>query len=498
MITEKYQVTIHNSLTNQKEVFKPIQKGYVGVYLCGPTVYGDPHLGHARSAITFDVVTRYFRFLGNKVRYVRNITDVGHLEDEVAEQGEDKVSKKARLEQLEPMEIVQTYTLRYREAMNQLNNLPPSIEPTASGHILEQIKIIQRILDNGWAYEVDGSIYFDLQKYSKSENYGELSGKILEELQTNTRDTEGQDEKQHSHDFALWKKAKPEHIMRWESPWSVGFPGWHLECTAMSTKYLGKTFDIHGGGMDLQFPHHEAEIAQSIGAHGCQPVNYWMHNNMITIDGAKMSKSAGNFITTEEFFAGNHPRLEQAYSPMTVRFFILQAHYRSPIDFSNSALQAAEKGFKKLINTLDILPHLSHQPKKLDEKQDTELRQLTESCYEFMSDDFNTAKTLASLFELSSKFNAFKNKQLDSSKISAETFEFAKKTFEGMLADVLGLQKEAEAENQLTDDLISLLIELRHEARAKKDYGTSDKIRDDLNTIGVQLKDGKQGTEYSY
>ncbi len=498
MITKIYPVTIYNSLTKEKEIFKPIREGYVGIYLCGPTVYGDPHLGHARSAITFDIVARYFRFLGNKVRYVRNITDVGHLEDEVAGEGEDRISKKARLEQLEPMEIAQNYTLIYRDAMRLLNTEPPNIEPTASGHILEQIEIIQKIIANGLAYEVDGSIYFDLAKYSESGRYGELSGKILEDLQVNTRATEGQHEKRNPHDFALWKKAKPEHIMRWQSPWSEGFPGWHLECTAMSTKYLGKTFDIHGGGMDLQFPHHEAEIAQSMGAHHCQPVNYWMHNNMITIDGAKMSKSAGNFITIEEFFTGKHPRLEQAYSPMTVRFFILQAHYRSPVDFSNLALQAAEKGFKKLMNALQTLDNLIHQPKNIDEKLDTELRQIAESCYEFMSDDFNTAKTLASLFELATKFNAFKNKQLELSHISAETFYFVRNTFDGMLKNVLGLKPEADGDNQLTDHLIELLIELRKAARTHKDWATSDKIRDDLNGLGVQLKDGKDGTEFSY
>jgi cysteinyl-tRNA synthetase len=497
-VRDSYPIYLTNSYTRRKEKFEPLTPSFVGMYVCGPTVYGDPHLGHARSAITFDIVARYFRFLDYKVRYVRNITDVGHLEDELAETGEDKISKKARLEQLEPMEIVQTYTRSYHRAMDQLNTLPPSIEPTATGHIPEQIKIIENILANGFAYVVNGSVYFDLDKYNREHHYGNLSGKVLDELQSGSRGTEGMGEKRNPHDFALWKKASPEHIMRWDSPWSVGFPGWHIECTTMCTRYLGETFDIHGGGLDLQFPHHEAEIAQSVGAFKHEPARYWMHNNLITIDGQKMSKSLGNFITLDQLFGGTHKLLEQAYSPMTVRFFVLQAHYRSPLDFSNQALQAAEKGFARLMAAADLLEHLQHLPGDKDEKLDDETRQMALSCYQHMSDDFNTARVIASLFELSSRVNAFYHKQLPLEKISPETFALLKDTFSGFVEDVLGLQSETSDESDRLDELVQLLIEMRTAAKQEKDYAKADHIRDQLAARGVMLKDEKGGkTSYT-
>ncbi|MFP4089704.1 MAG: cysteine--tRNA ligase [Cyclobacteriaceae bacterium] len=492
-VREEYPVYLTNSYTRKKEKFEPLTPSFVGLYVCGPTVYGDPHLGHARSAISFDIIRRYFEFLGYKVRHIRNITDVGHLEDELAESGEDKISKKARLEKLEPMEIAQQYTRSYHEAINKLNNLPPSIEPTATGHIPEQISVIKNIIDNGFAYVVNGSVYFDLDKYSKSYEYGKLSGKVLEELQSGSRDTEGLGEKKNPHDFALWKKASPEHIMRWDSPWGVGFPGWHIECTTMCTRYLGETFDIHGGGLDLQFPHHEAEIAQSVGAYHHQPARYWLHNNMITIDGQKMSKSLGNFITLAQLFEGNHPKLEQAYSPMTVRFFILQAHYRSPLDFSNQALQAGEKGFARLMAAEELLDKLQHQEAQVNEQLDREIRELCLSCYEHMSDDFNTAKTIASLFEISSRINAFYHKQQPLESISAESFRMLTETYRGFIHQVLGLQSEKSDEGGRLDALVNLLIDMRTEAKSQKDYATSDKIRDQLAGLGIMLKDEKGG-----
>ncbi len=487
---DTFSVTIFNSLTRQKEVFQPSAPPLVGLYVCGPTMYGDPHLGHARSAVVYDTVFRYLQTLGYRVRYVRNITDVGHLENEVDESGEDKVSKKAKAEQLEPMEVVQTYTYRYRDALQQLNILPPSIEPLASGHIPEQIETISKIIDHGFAYEVNGSVYFDLEKYAKEETYGQLSGKILDDLRTGSRQTEGLDEKRSPHDFALWKKAYPQHIMRWSSPWGEGFPGWHLECTAMSTKYLGETFDIHGGGLDLQFPHHEAEIAQNQAAFHTHPARYWMHNNMVTVDGQKMSKSLNNFITLEETFNGQHDRLEQAYSPMTVRFFMLQAHYRSPLDFSNEALQAAEKGLKRLLNARQLISELTHQSGTVDEATDQLIRTLGEACYRQMSDDFGTPQTIATLFELSAKINALHQKQLF---VTADTFQYLKETFARFVDDVLGLASEKKDNSQLTDSLVRLLIKTRQQAREKKDFATSDQIRDQLATMGVQLKDEKSG-----
>ena len=490
---DTYPVSIYNTLDRQKQRLTPIAPPLVGLYLCGPTMYGDPHLGHARSAVTYDIVFRYLQALGYQVRYVRNITDVGHLENELDESGEDKVSKKARLERLEPMEIVQLYTYRYHDALQALNVLPPSIEPIASGHVPEQIEAIKKIIDHGFAYEVNGSVYFDLEKYAQEEPYGQLSGKVLEDLRVGSRETEGLDEKRSPHDFALWKKAHPQHIMRWNSPWGEGFPGWHLECTAMSTKYLGETFDIHGGGLDLQFPHHEAEIAQNHAAFHTHPANYWMHNNLVTVDGQKMSKSLNNFITLEEFFSGNHERLTQAYSPMTVRFFMLQAHYRSPLDFSNEALQAAEKGLKRLNSALAVLSDITHEPGNLDEAVDQQIRSLCDTCYRQMSDDFNTAQVIATLFELSTKINALHNGQLASGSLSVETFDYLKDTFSRFVKQILGLQPEEAGDSKLTEALVQLLIDTRNQARQEKNFAVSDQIRDQLAALGVQLKDEKSG-----
>ncbi|PWN06879.1 cysteine--tRNA ligase [Rhodohalobacter mucosus] len=492
---EQSKLHLYNSLTRKKEKFEPINAPFVGMYVCGPTVYGEPHLGHARAAITFDIVFRYLKHLGYKVRYVRNITDVGHLEDEETEQGEDKIAKKARIEQLEPMEIVQTYTIRYHRGMDALNCLRPSIEPTASGHIIEQIGLIEEILENGLAYEVNGNVYFDLEKYRETNDYGTLSGKVLEDLQSGSRDTEGMEEKKSPHDFALWKKASPSHIMRWPSPWSEGFPGWHLECTTMSTKYLGDTFDIHGGGLDLQFPHHEAEIAQSRGARGCDPARYWLHNNMVTIDGAKMSKSAGNFITLSQLFKGEHDLLEKGFDPMVVRFLMLQSHYRSKIDFSNDALLAAEKGYKRLMNASDVLHSMDTGTfkKEGEGSGDTEILEQCRLCHETMNDDFNTAQTLASLFELASKINAIQHAQLDADNVSLQAFTTLSKTFDDFVFDIFGLKETDSGKNGKTEELVKLLIQIRAEARERKDFATSDKIRDDLQKIGIQLKDDKSG-----
>jgi cysteinyl-tRNA synthetase len=493
--SESSSLHLYNSLSRKKELFEPINPPFVGLYVCGPTVYGDPHLGHARAAITFDVIYRYLKYLGYKVRYVRNITDVGHLEHEEEEQGEDKILKKARIEQVEPMEIVQRYTISYHKGVDALNCLRPSIEPTATGHIIEQIELVKKILENGFAYEVNGNVYFDLEKYRQTNSYGELSGKVLEDLQAGSRDTEGMDEKKNPYDFALWKKASSNHIMRWDSPWGEGFPGWHLECTTMSTKYLGNQFDIHGGGLDLQFPHHEAEIAQCKSAHGNNPVKYWIHNNMITIDGAKMSKSAGNFINLEQLFTGDHEKLEKAFNPMTVRFLMLQSHYRSKIDFSNEALVAAEKGLHKLMTAVDLLDkiELPEESPENEAPEDWEILDACERCHKTMDDDFNTAQVLAALFDLSSKINALHNKQLDASKVSKAAFEKMEETMHDFVFEILGLQSVTESQNGKTDDLVNLLIEIRAEAREKKDFATSDKIRDDLQEIGIHLKDDKDG-----
>ncbi len=500
----KMELKIHNSLSKKKELFEPITPGYVGMYVCGPTVYGEPHLGHARPYITFDVLYRYLEHLDMKVRYVRNITDVGHLEDELAGEGEDKIAKKARLEKLEPMEVVQTYTNSFHDKMDRLNTKRPSIEPRASGHIIEQIDMIEKIMANGLAYEVNGSVYFDIHEYSKSHKYGELSGRILEDLVAGAgnerRELAAQSDKKNPEDFALWKNAQPEHIMRWPSPWGVGFPGWHLECSVMSEKYLGKTFDIHGGGMDLLFPHHECEIAQAKAATGINPVKYWMHNNMITINGKKMGKSLGNFITLTEFFAGSHDFLEQAYSPMCIRFFILQAHYRSTVDFSNEALIAAEKGYKRLINAKGILSKMEHPGNEVakDAAADEAIQKLCVRAYDHINDDLNTAQVLAELFEVSSKVNAYQNKQLDIAELSKATFDKMKQTFFTFFTDILGLLDESGStgDDGSMDGVMNLLIDIRKTARENKDFATSDKIRDSLNELEIQLKDGKEGTTW--
>ncbi|MEM9299767.1 MAG: cysteine--tRNA ligase [Bacteroidota bacterium] len=493
----KSKIHVRNTLTSKKELFTPITKGNVGMYVCGPTVYGEPHLGHARSAITFDIVYRYFKFLGYKVRYVRNITDVGHLEDELNGQGEDKVAKKARLEQLEPMEVAQYYTNLYRDMMTRLNVLPPSIEPTASGHIIEQIAIIEQIISNGLAYVVQGSVYLDVERYAQKYHYGELSGRVLDELLTGSRALEGQEQKKHPADFALWKKTETGHIMQWPSPWGMGFPGWHIECTVMSSKYLGVPFDIHGGGMDLQFPHHEAEIAQSYAAFGCPPVNYWMHNNMMTLEGQKMSKSKGNFITLGQMFTGEHPLLDKAYAPMTVRFLMLQAHYGSPIDFSNQALKSAEVACAKLLRGLELVSGL-----QLNEVSSTSsdlfskhILTTCQSCYNNMNDDFNTAKTIACLFDLLAVAQKLVRMGVG---ISTEALHMLKQTYRGFLTDVLGIRSEPSAQDVVLPEVMDLLLELRQQARTQKDFSLSDYIRDRLATIGIQVNDSKENATYEF
>lgn len=490
---QRFPVQLYNSLTRKKETFEPVAPPHVGLYVCGPTVYGEPHLGHARAAITFDLVFRYLERLGYKVRYVRNITDVGHLEDEELDEGEDKIAKKARLEKVEPMEIVQRYTLDYHRGMDALNCRRPSIEPSASGHIIEQIQMVRKILDNDLAYEVNGTIYFDLEKYAASHPYGKLSGKVLDELQAGSRQTEGLDEKRHPHDFALWKRAEPAHIMRWESPWGEGFPGWHLECSTMSTKYLGEQFDIHGGGMDLQFPHHEAEIAQCRGAYGKDPARFWMHNNMVTIDGAKMSKSAGNFISLDQLFAGDHPLLSSSYHPMVVRFLMLQSHYRSEIDFSDDALQAAEKGYRRLMEPLKRVDDLPEVNGAEGAALDSQIRSWCRECYETMSDDFNSARTLASLFEITGVINGLLHRQIPTDRISPAVLEEMTETFRTFVTEILGLEPVEESDERRTGQLVDILIDLRARARVTKDFETADKIRDDLAEIGIRLKDGKEG-----
>ena len=483
---------IYNTLTRKKEVFKPLVDGKVGLYVCGPTVYSNSHLGHARPNITFDLLFRYFTFLGNKVRYVRNITDVGHLEDEVEGEGEDRISKKARLEQLEPMEVVQKYMNTFHRNMADLNVLPPSIEPRASGHIIEQQKMIESILKNGYAYEANGSIYFDVEKYNKSYNYGKLSGRNLEDIRSNTRQLDGQSEKKNSFDFALWKKATPEHIMKWPSRWSDGFPGWHLECSAMSTKYLGEQFDIHGGGMDLTFPHHECEIAQSTASMGKESVRYWMHNNMITINGQKMARSLGNFITLDQLFTGDHEILEQAYSPMTIRFFILQAHYRSTIDFSNEALQASEKGLERLMTAVRTLNEL-----RASDISTVEIKKIKNNCFIALNDDLNTPIAIAHLFEGVKMINSIK---AGTEKISESDLEDLKSFYHSIVFDILGLKEEQAVDtgdNVALSGTVELLIKLRRDAKENKDWGTADKIRDELKTLGIELKDTKDGVEWN-
>ena len=481
-------LTIYNSLSRKKEKFKPINNNYVGMYVCGPTVYGDPHLGHARPAITFDIVYRYLEFLNYKVRYVRNITDAGHLEND-ADEGEDKVSKKAKLEQLEPMEIVQKYTLSYHKALSLLNCLPPSIEPRATGHIIEQIEMVKKIIANGFAYEINGSVYLDVKKYNNSFPYGILSGRNLDDTLEGTRELDRQSEKRSPVDFAIWKKASPEHIMRWKSPWGEGFPGWHMECSAMSEKYLGKTFDIHGGGMDLIFPHHEAEIAQSNACNNCIPVNYWMHNNMVTINGQKMGKSLNNFITLDQFFNGEHEKLEKAYAPMVIRFFILQAHYRSTVDFSNEALQAAEKGFNKLMNAVETLKVLSASKQSSYTVKDLEAK-----CYAAMSDDFNTPILIAHLFEGVRLINSVKNNK---ETLTADDLKKLTDLFNVFAIQILGLQRnEIVSQDNLTAEIIDIILKLRNDAKAKKDFQTADLIRDELEKINITIKDNKDGSSW--
>lgn len=485
---------LYNSYSRQREKFEPITAGHVGLYVCGPTVSGESHLGHARPYITFDVVNRYLQYLGYKVRYVRNITDAGHFEEEGRE-AEDKVAKKAILEMLEPMELVQKYTNLFHWGMRRFNCLNPSIEPTATGHIIEQIGMIQKIMEKGYAYEVNGSVYFDVKKYAASYPYGKLSGRVLEDLLTTTRVLEGQDEKHDKADFALWKSAPKEHLMRWASPWGEGFPGWHIECSAMSSKYLGQQFDIHGGGMDLQFPHHESEIAQSTIAHDCAPVKYWMHNNMITINGKKMGKSYNNVIKLTEMFSGDHPLLEQAYHPMVIRFYILQTHYRSTLDFSNEALQASEKALRRLWEAYAVLKQLpaGTSDTATDAVLDEKVRNFCLSCDQHMNDDFNTAKVLANLFELAPVINSIKGGQIPARALSKDTFQLLQITFKTYLEDILGLEPLQQQDDNKLDAVMKLVMEMRREARARKDYAASDKIRDTLATAGIQLKDEKDG-----
>ena len=490
---------IYNSLTRLKETFKPLHEGHVGMYVCGPTVYGDAHLGHARPAITFDVLYRYLMHLGYKVRYVRNITDVGHLEHD-ADEGEDKIAKKARLEQLEPMEVVQFYTNRYHRDMAALNVLPPSIEPHASGHIIEQIAFVQKILDRGYAYVSNGSVYMDVEKYAKDYPYGKLSGRNLNDIVTETRELDGQSEKKHSYDFALWKKASPEHIMHWPSPWSEGFPGWHMECSAMGTKYLGEQFDIHGGGLDLIFPHHEAEIAQSCAALGHETVHYWMHNNMITIAGKKMGKSYNNFITLEQFFSGEHPLLSKPFGPMVIRFFILQAHYRSTVDFSSEALEAAEKGLQRLQEAYSRLMKLQPSASAMNGGLATSLRT---RCQEAMDDDLNTPFVIAALFDSAKLINTVHDGNGTISEADLKELRDVWKTY---AIDILGLRLEEEGSSlqggdggrlQAFHGAIDLLLGIRLQAKQNKDWATSDKIRNELTALGFQIKDTKDGFEWS-
>ena len=503
-------VKLTNTLSRQKELFVPINPGRVGIYVCGPTVYGDAHLGHARPGVSYDVLNKLFRHLGYKVRYVRNITDVGHLEHD-ADEGEDKIAKKARLEQIEPMEVVQTYTLRYHEAMRQLNVAPPSIEPRASGHIVEQIEAVKAILDSGYAYESNGSVYFDVQKYNKDHHYGILSGRSLDDTLEGTRELDGQSDKRAPYDFAIWKKAEPQHIMRWPSPWGEGFPGWHLECSVMGEKYLGNEFDIHGGGMDLMFPHHECEIAQNVACRGTQGVHYWVHNNMITINGQKMGKSLGNFITLPELFSGQHPKLEQAYTPMTVRFFILQAHYRGTLDFSNEALQAAEKGLKRVLQgAKDLFSMAGCKPQVLAYGEYTpgiapdscpatnpEIKAIFEGVYDSLCDDLNTPTALSHIFDAIRIINTAKDKKL---KLSEGDINTLVQLFNDIVFGVLGLkddENESEKSMKAISGLMDMVLESRATAKQNKDWTTSDRIRDHLTALGIKVKDTKDGVEWT-
>lgn len=488
MSEKRGNLSIYNSLKGKKEVFKPIHEGFVGLYVCGPTVYSNVHLGNCRTFISFDTVYRYLNHLGYKVRYVRNITDVGHLVDD-ADQGEDKIAKKARLEQLEPMEIVQQYSVDFHNVMAQFNTLPPNIEPTATGHIIEQIQMIQSIIDNGFAYVSNGSVYFDVEKYNESHPYGELSGRKIEELISNSRELDGQDEKRAPLDFALWKNASDEHIMKWPSPWGIGFPGWHLECSAMSTKYLGETFDIHGGGMDLKFPHHECEIAQGTASSGKSPVNYWMHGNMLTLNGKKMSKSTGNSLLPHELFSGENELLEKAYSPMVVRFFMMQAHYGSTLDFTSDALNAAEKGYDRLMDAIGKLDNLT--PAK---ESSVDVNALIDNFYAAMNDDFNAPILVANLFEAVKYINTVND---GNGSISADDLKSLQTEMHAFVEDVLGLAPASgEGETRLAP-VMDLILDLRQQARANKDWPTSDKIRDGLAAAGITVKDAKEGTSWN-
>lgn len=489
---QENELKIYNSISSEKEVFKSITEGYIGMYVCGPTVYSNVHLGNCRTFISFDLVFRYLKHLGYKVRYVRNITDAGHLEND-ADVGEDRIAKKARLEQIEPMEVVQRYTVDFHNTLMRFNNLPPSIEPTATGHIIEQIEIIKEIIDNGFGYIVNGSVYFDVLKYNKTNHYGALSKRNIEDLIHNTRETAGQSEKKNPQDFALWKKAEPQHIMRWPSPWSDGFPGWHLECTTMSSKYLGEQFDIHGGGMDLKFPHHECEIAQAQAATGKSPVNYWMHANLLTLNGKKMAKSTGNNILPNEIFSGNNDILSKSFTPSVTRFFMLQAHYRSILDFSNDALLASEKGFNRLLEAYNSLSQL-----EVSSSSDFDVAKWRQQCYQAMNDDFNSPILIAHLFEAVKQVNLIKDKK---AQITQDDLNLLQKTMQGFIFDVLGLVDESIAQDSSTERLngtIELLIQLRAEARANRDFATSDKIRDELAALGVALKDAKEGTTFDF
>lgn len=488
---------IQNSLTGKKELFEPIHAPFVGMYVCGPTVYSDVHLGNVRTFMSFDVIYRYLMHLGYKVRYVRNITDVGHLVND-GDAGEDKISKKAKLENLEPMEVVQRYADGFHKVMETFNSLPPSIEPSATGHILEQIEMVETLLEKGLAYESNGSVYFDVDTYQKSNDYGKLSGRKIEDLYSNTRDLDGQDEKRSGVDFALWKNASPEHIMRWNSPWGQGFPGWHLECTVMGTKYLGKTFDIHGGGMDLKFPHHECELAQSVGAHGQDPVKYWMHTNMLTVNGQKMSKSLGNSFLPSELFAGDHELLDRPYSPMTVRFFMMQSHYASTLDFSNDALLAAQKGYTKLMNgfrTLQKLEFATEEGVELNEKTVKQINQICDNCYRAMNDDFNTALTIGHLFNLLKKINSLQTQNLRFAEIGQDAFDKMKETFNTFVLEVLGLKDE---DHINSEGMLDILISVYSDAKEAKDYDKVDEIRGKLKGLGVVLKDMKTGIDWAY
>ncbi len=490
------ELRVYNSLTKKKEKFEPINPPFIGMYVCGPTVYSDVHLGNVRTFFSFDIIYRYLQHLGYKVRYVRNITDVGHLTDD-ADDGEDKISRKARLENLEPMQIVQRYSNDFHQVMERFNILPPDIEPTATGHLIEQIGMIKKLLQKELAYEVNGSIYFDVQKYNQQNKYGELSGRVIEELMSGSRELEGQDEKRNPVDFALWKKAVKGHIMHWDSPWSEGFPGWHLECSVMSTKYLGETFDIHGGGMDLKFPHHECEIAQSKGANEKEPVKYWLHTNMLTVNGQKMSKSLGNSFLPNQLFAGNHPLLNQGYSPMTVRFFMLQSHYSSTLDLSNDALKAAAKGYKKMINGLRIVKELEfkNDEGELNDKVIKQINQIIDNCYSAMNDDFNTAQASGHLFNLLKKINSLHTGNLKFSEIGEDVFDNIIKTYRLFVEDIFGLLEERPAD---ATGIIAILLELYREAKEQKDYDKVDHIRAKLKEQGIVVKDMKAGIDWAY